>query len=91
MRALGWGGLIALVVAGPALYPLVENGTISGSTALLRWAAVAAACGVGVALIIGLATAYGTPEAPQDDADDTEDTEDGPSALAPNQGRVTPR
>ena len=60
MRAIGFGVLAALVLAGPTLNGQVQDGTMSGTTALLRGGVIAAACAVGFALILGLVDAYRT-------------------------------
>ena len=49
MENVRWGVLVAALVAGPKLWSLVSAGDLDGGTAMLRWAAVAAACTLGVA------------------------------------------
>lgn len=49
MENLRWGVLVAALVAGPKLWSLVSVGDLDGTTALLRWSAVVAACTLGVA------------------------------------------
>ena len=49
MENLRWGVLVAALVSGPKLWSLVAAGDLDGGTALLRWAAVVAACTLGVA------------------------------------------
>jgi hypothetical protein len=52
------GAAVASVVAGPKLYALVQSGDLSTATALLRWAAVVAACSIGAAGIGRIVTDY---------------------------------
>ena len=58
MRALAFGVLAALVLAGPKLYALVSDGSMTGETALLRGGVVAVACAVGFAVISSIGSAY---------------------------------
>ena len=71
MRALGFGVLAALVLAGPKLYALVSDGSMTGETALLRGGVVAIACAVGFAVVSTIGSAY-REQAGQDDEDDEE-------------------
>ena len=58
MRAVGFGVAAALVIAGPKLYGLVQDGVMSDSTALLRGAVVAVACAAGFAVVAMIGSGY---------------------------------
>lgn len=60
MRAIGFGLLAALVLAGPTLNGQVQDGSMSGTTALIRGGVIAAALAVGFALIMGIVDTYRT-------------------------------
>jgi hypothetical protein len=50
--------MLAVLVAGPQLWGLVAAGDLEGSTALVRWAAVAAGCALGAAAVHRIVTDY---------------------------------
>lgn len=60
MTAARLGVLLAALVAGPQLWALVDAGDLEGSTALVRWAAVAAGCALGVAAVRRIVADYET-------------------------------
>lgn len=60
MTALRLGALVAALVAGPRLWTLVDAGDLDPITALVRWAAVAACCALGVAVIGRIVADYGS-------------------------------
>lgn len=70
MRALGFGVLAALVVAGPSLYPLVEGGSMSTETALFRGGIVALACAVGFAFVSSISAMFRETRIAEDDQKD---------------------
>ncbi len=58
MNPLLVGGAVAVVLAGPPLYSLVEQGQMDGSSALLRGLLVAIVCATGVTYVMKLVTGY---------------------------------
>lgn len=58
MSTLRLGVLLAAVVAGPALWPLVQSGQLDADAGLTRGALVAGACTIGVSWIVSLARGY---------------------------------
>jgi hypothetical protein len=74
MRALGFGVLAALVLTGPRLYPLVSDGSMTQSAALIRGGLVAVACAVGFTFVSALSSGY--RQAAEADSDETDDADD---------------
>lgn len=58
MNPLVVGCAVAGVLAGPPLLALYERGGVDGTTALTRWAIIAALCSVGAAMIMNLMNRY---------------------------------
>jgi hypothetical protein len=52
------GGGVAVVLAGPPLYGLVQAGQMDGSTAILRGLLVAVVCAIGAGYVIRLIAGY---------------------------------
>jgi hypothetical protein len=53
------GAVMAVVIAGPPLYALVESGSLDTTAALERGAVVLIACAVGASWVVNLAKGYG--------------------------------
>jgi len=79
MRALGFGMLAALVLAGPTLNGQVQEGSMSGTTALLRGGLLAVGCAVGFSVIMSIIGAY---RAQQDEAAELARVEAATARLA---------
>jgi hypothetical protein len=58
MNALLLGGAVAVVMAGPPLYALVEAGQLDSSTAVGRGLLVAGVAAVGVSYVLSLVRDY---------------------------------
>jgi hypothetical protein len=58
MRPITAGIGLATVVAGPVLYRLVSEGDLDTTTAVERWAVVAAGCSAGASLIMKIVAGY---------------------------------
>jgi hypothetical protein len=80
MRALAFGIVAAALLAGPKLYGLVGDGSMSGDTAVLRGGLLAVACAVGFALVASIGAAYSRPA--EDAAEDDEDAQSAQGGAA---------
>ncbi|HST81966.1 MAG TPA: hypothetical protein VLL08_09565 [Kineosporiaceae bacterium] len=58
MNALLVGATVAVVMAGPPLYHLVQTGQLDGTTAIGRGLLVAGACAGGVAFLFSIIRDY---------------------------------
>ena len=62
MNALVIGGGVALVMAGPPLYGMVQNGQLDGTTAIGRGLLVAGVCAAGASYVLRLIRGYAKEE-----------------------------
>lgn len=58
MKPLRLGVLLAVVVAGPPLWAMVQDDQLDGASALERWAAVAAICSLAASGLAALVRGY---------------------------------